>query len=127
MAQPFLPGVAVHGELSVFFCEGRMTHAIRKQAADGDFRVQPEHGGTSSPVTPTREELDLATWSVAAVAARSGGAAPLIARADLVPDLDGRPALIELELIEPRLFLRGNPQATAQMADAIVARLAALA
>jgi len=125
MAQPFLPGVAAHGELSVFYAEGRVTHAIRKVAAEGDFRVQPEHGGTFALVQPTREELDAATWSIAAVAARFG-AAPLIGRADLVPDLEGRPALIELELIEPRLFLRGAPEPTAAMADAIVARLALL-
>ncbi len=125
MVQPYLPSVAEDGELSVFFLEGRLLHAIRKQAVAGDFRVQPEYGGTFSVVTPTRAELDTATWAVAAVAARFGEA-PLIGRADLVTDLDGQPALIELELIEPRLFLRVAPGPTAAIADAIVARLAAL-
>lgn len=125
MIQPYLPGVAESGELSIFFCEGRVTHAVRKRAAVGDFRVQPEHGGSFELEIPAPDELDAATWAVAAVAARAG-AAPLVARADLVAALDGRPALIELELIEPRLFLRIAPHASAAMADAVVARLAAL-
>ncbi|WP_372790016.1 RimK family alpha-L-glutamate ligase [Paraconexibacter sp.] len=125
MVQPYLPGVAEHGELSVFFAAGRLTHAIRKRAAAGDFRVQPEHGGTHELVRPERDELDTATWAVAAVAARFGEP-PLIARADLVADLEGRPALIELELIEPRLFLRGHPEATDAIADAVLERLAVL-
>ncbi len=125
MVQPYLPSVAQNGELSVFFLEGRVSHAIRKEAVDGDFRVQPEYGGTFSVVTPSRAELDIATWALAAVAARFGEA-PLIGRADLVNDLEGLPALIELELIEPRLFLRVAAGPTAAIADAIVARLAAL-
>lgn len=125
MLQPYLPDVAASGELSVFFCEGRVTHTVRKLAAEGDFRVQPEHGGTFALQTPGRDELDLATLAVAAVAARSG-AAPLVARVDLVRDLDARPAVIEVELIEPRLFLRIAPDAAAVYADAIAARLAPL-
>lgn len=126
MLQPYLPDIAASGELSIFFCEGRVTHAVRKVAADGDFRVQPEHGGTFALQTPEADELDLATWSVAAVAARAG-AAPLVSRVDVVRDLDGRPGVIEVELIEPRLFLRIAPEAAAVYADAITARLAALA
>lgn len=122
MLQPYLPDIEASGEVSVFFCEGRVTHTIRKQAAEGEFRVQPEHGGSFALVEPTREELDLATWAVAAVAARSG-AAPLVVRVDIVAGLDGRPGIIEVELIEPRLFLRIAPEATATLADAVVARL----
>lgn len=124
MLQPYLPAVADEGELSVFFCEGRITHAVRKRAAEGDFRVQPEHGGSFALATPGADELRAASWAVAAVAARTGSA-PLLARADLV-DAGAGPALIELELIEPRLFLRIAPEATATIADAIAARLAAL-
>ncbi len=125
MLQPYLPDIAASGELSIFFCEGRVTHAVRKVAADGDFRVQPEHGGTFELEAPGREDLDLATLAVAAVAARSG-AAPLVVRVDLVGDLEGRPGVIEVELIEPRLFLRIAPGAAIAYADAIAARLDAL-
>ncbi|PTL54935.1 ATP-grasp domain-containing protein [Paraconexibacter algicola] len=122
MLQPYLPAVAGAGETSVFFCEGALTHAVRKTAAEGDFRVQVEHGGTATRVEPGRDELDLATLAVAAVAAREG-TAPLIARVDLVPDLDGRPGVIEVELIEPCLFLGVAPDAAATIADAIARRL----
>jgi hypothetical protein len=43
---------------------------------------------------------------------------PLYARVDLVSDLDGYPALIELELIEPNLYLSTHPGAAERLAAA---------
>ncbi len=47
---------------------------------------------------------------------------PLYARIDLVKDLTGQPALIELELIEPNLYLSEGPGAAELLADAAVTR-----
>jgi hypothetical protein len=47
----------------------------------------------------------------------------LYARVDLVRGLDGRPALIELELIEPDLFFREMPEAAGRLANAIATTL----
>ena len=52
MVQPFLPAVVAEGELSLVFISGRFSHAVRKRAKAGDFRVQEEHGGTAE-----REEV----------------------------------------------------------------------
>ena len=49
LIQPYLPSVATRGELSLVFLDGRFTHAIRKQPAPGDFRVQEHLGGRSLP------------------------------------------------------------------------------
>ncbi len=46
MAQPFLPAVAAEGELSLVYVAGELSHCVRKVPARGDFRVQPQYGGT---------------------------------------------------------------------------------
>jgi hypothetical protein len=81
------------------------------------LRVQPEYQGIISAHQPAADEL------AAAEAALAGVAEPLLyARVDLVRDLDGRPVLMELELVEPDLYLRYDPASPARLADA-VARL----
>jgi hypothetical protein len=48
---------------------------------------------------------------------------PLYARVDLVEGPTGEPCLIELELIEPNLFLREHPPAAEALADAVLRTL----
>ena len=50
----------------------------------------------------------------------------LYARVDLVDDDNGAPMVLELELIEPSLFFSFNEGSAQNMADAIVARIAAV-
>ena len=80
----------------------------------GDFRVQPEYDGIISACTPEADELEAAARILAAV-----GEPLLYARIDLARGLDGRPALIELELIEPDLYLGYDPAAGAAFAAAV--------
>ncbi|HET7120167.1 MAG TPA: hypothetical protein VFI17_02810 [Solirubrobacterales bacterium] len=118
MLQPFLPSVEVDGELSLVYIEGEFAHAVRKRPAPGDFRVQGIWGGTASFEEPGDEELE-----IAALALAQAPEAPLYARVDLVRDLDGEPALIELELIEPNLYLTECPQTAELLAEAVAKRL----
>lgn len=118
MIQPFLPSLEEQGEVSLIFIDGELTHAVRKRPAAGDFRVQSLWGGTSERVEPDGDEVQLAEGAVARL-----DEAPLYARVDIVEDLDGRPSLIELELIEPNLYLDSHPLAAARLADAVMARL----
>jgi glutathione synthase/RimK-type ligase-like ATP-grasp enzyme len=114
MIQPFLPAVAGDGELSLFYFAGRFSHAVRKVAQGGDFRVQPEYGGLITPLQPEADVLAAADRILEAVEE------PLLyARVDLVRDLEGRPALIELELIEPDLYLSYDPASGARFARAV--------
>ena len=46
------------------------------------------------------------------------------ARVDVAPGADGRPQLMELELVEPSLFLLQSPPALERFVNAIAARLA---
>lgn len=118
MVQPFQPAVLGEGELSLIVIEGRTTHAIRKTAAAGDFRVQDDHGGTVHAHHPGDDERAFAEAAVAACPAL-----PLYARVDFVRAPDGGLCLMELELIEPELFFRFHPPAAAALAEALHERL----
>ena len=118
MVQPFLGSVLTQGELSLMVIGGRCTHAVRKIAKPGDFRVQDDHGGTVHPHTATADEVNFAERAVAACPQ-----APLYARVDAVRDDSGALSLMELELVEPELFFRFHPPAAEALAAAIAKRL----
>lgn len=113
MVQPFLPSLEEQGELSLIYINGELTHAVRKRPAPGDFRVQSIWGGTVSRDEPSQAEVELANRALAQL-----DEPPLYARADLVAGPSGDPCLIELELIEPNLYLTHHPPAAEVLADA---------
>lgn len=113
MVQPFLPSLEVEGELSLIYIEGAFSHAVRKLPATGDFRVQSIWGGTAAAAEPEPPHEEVAERALAQL-----DEPPLYARVDLVGDLDGNPALIELELIEPNLYLSTDPGAAERLAAA---------
>jgi glutathione synthase/RimK-type ligase-like ATP-grasp enzyme len=118
LVQDFLPSVSEHGETSLIYIDGTLTHTVRKYPGADDFRVQKTWGGTSTTCKPTRTERDVADMALSQL-----DETPLYARVDLVIDQAGTPALIELELIEPDLFFRHEPTAAACLAEAIAVRL----
>lgn len=119
LIQPLMPGVLAEGETSLLLFDGAFSHALRKVPAAGDFRVQEQFGGHEVPVTP---EPDLIALAEAAMAATPS--VPHYARVDIIRDADGAPRLIELELIEPALFLHLAPDGGARFADAALAAAA---
>ncbi len=118
MIQPFMPSVQDRGELSVFFFDGELAHAVRKVAAPGDFRVQREYGGAFTLVEPSEAELAVARAALAATPQP-----PFYARVDMVPDAEGQPRVMELELIEPDLYLDLAPDRGAGFAARLAERL----
>jgi glutathione synthase/RimK-type ligase-like ATP-grasp enzyme len=116
--QPFLSSVLSQGEISLVVIGGRCTHAVRKVAKAGDFRVQDDHGGTVQAHTPTVDEIEFAEQAVTACSQ-----APLYARVDVVRDESGALSLMELELVEPELFFRFHPPAADLLAAAIAKTL----
>ena len=118
LIQPFLPAVGEEGELSLFYFDGVFSHAVTKVAADGDFRVQPQFGGQVSGVAPEPEALHAAEMVL-----RAAGPSLTYARVDLIRGLDGTPQLMELELIEPDLFLEHAHDGGAAFAAAVARAL----
>jgi glutathione synthase/RimK-type ligase-like ATP-grasp enzyme len=121
LVQPYVPEVAAEGEWSLLFFAGRYSHAVLKRPAPRDFRVQHKHGGRAELATPERALVDAAA-AVLDAAARLGHADLAYARVDGVV-VDGRFRLMELEVIEPQLFLSWHPPAGDAFADVLVARL----
>ena len=135
MIQPLMREVTLDGEWSFLFFRrgGRLafSHAVRKRPAAGDFRVQSEAGGTSQAETPPPELLAQVEGLIAA-AARVAPGELLYARMDgVVSRGDEAPAgtflLMELELIEPYLFLGISPGAAERFAEAIAGAIAEIA
>lgn len=118
MVQPFLRSIVEKGEASAFFFNGILSHAVRKIPKPGDFRVQEEYGGDIVASSLSEQEFRLAAKAMAALPT-----VPLYARVDMVGLPDGNLALIELELIEPSLYLRTDREAPSRFADAIAVRL----
>jgi glutathione synthase/RimK-type ligase-like ATP-grasp enzyme len=120
LIQPYLPSIASAGEGSIVYLDGELTHSLRKRPATGDFRIQPLYGGTHEAVEASAAEIAVAERALAA----SPGD-PLYARVDLVYGDGGAPLLIELELIEPALYLDVAPRSAAEsLARAMLARAA---
>ena len=121
MAQPFIDSVVTQGEYSLFYFGGEFSHAVVKTPRRQDFRVQEEHGGTVRPATP-----DAVLSAAARQALDAAGPTPLYARVDLVEAKSGEWLLMELELIEPSLYLRFSREAADRFANAFVERIARL-
>ena len=117
LVQPFLDAVVGAGEISLVFIDGAFSHAVRKRPAAGDFRVHDDYGGSVVAVEPAVAERAVAELAIAAA-----GTPLLYARVDLVPG-PGGPVVMELELVEPDLFLGCAPGAANRLARAIAARL----
>jgi len=117
IVQPFVPAIA-DGERSLVFLGGRLSHAVRKVPAAGDYRSQHFLGGTEVPHEPDSAELQVALSAMAAAPGRL-----TYARVDLV-DFEGVPSLMELEAIEPDLFFRGVPERLDRFADVVADELA---
>jgi glutathione synthase/RimK-type ligase-like ATP-grasp enzyme len=100
LVQPLMPSVTQEGEYSLLWFGGHYSHAILKKPANGDFRVQPQFGGLETGVEPPADAVILAEATLAACPFPVS-----YARVDMLRDTHGNFTLMELELIEPALFL----------------------
>lgn len=113
MIQPFMRQILADGEWSLIYFDGAFSHAVRKRAQSGDFRVQEEHGGQPESVQPSAELIASARRALDVLEHPW-----LYARVDGVAE-GGELVLMELELVEPALYLATDPLAPQHFADAI--------
>lgn len=123
LIQPFLPSVPEEGEYSFLFFGGVFSHALQKLPKAGDYRVQSIFGAREIVHAPGAGELDQCRAVLDAAAQITGEADLLYARVDMVRGLDGRLAVMELEIIEPYLYPEQGPDMGAVFAKALKARL----
>ena len=117
LVQPFVEEVRRDGEYSLVFIDGEFSHAAIKRASGDEFRVQVEHGGSVDSIAVADELIGRGRRVIEALPDT-----PLYARVDGVARSDEF-LLMELELIEPNLFLELSPEAPRRFASALAARL----
>lgn len=120
LVQPLLSSIARDGEYPVVFLDGRFSHAVVRsvmQGPDGADRSE-----TSRPHRPDEGQLAVAAAALDVVTQRFG--VPTYARIDLVRDDAGAWCVLEVEVVEPSLFLpEGGGPATDRLAEALTTRL----
>ncbi len=116
LVQPYVEEIA-SGEWSLVVFDGLFAHSVLKRPREGDFRVQAELGGRIAQAPAPPDLRSLAERVVKFVQPT-----PAYARVDVVVTANG-PLLMELELIEPELFLNLVPDSASLFCDAIERRL----
>jgi hypothetical protein len=127
LIQPYMASVDSLGEVALVFIGGQFSHAAHKRAVLRSNEVAPlrddEIGGAEVMYDPTLvvpgaatdQQIEVATSAIAYLCERFD-ASPLYARVDLVSNGDGASLLLELEAVEPNLFLRYSEGAAYQLA-----------
>ena len=115
IVQPLIEEIATEGEFSLMLFDGEFSHAVVKRPKVGDFRVQPHLGGTTVGCGPPAGGVALAQAALAAAPVKA-----TYARVDMVPDGSGNLMIMELELVEPALFLDHAPDGGTTFARAVL-------
>ncbi len=113
LVQPYEPSVEGHGERALVWIDGAFTHAVRKTPR---FGADPERVSEALPIEP--DELELGLRALEPHAEKL-----LYARVDMARGPDGDPRVMELELVEPSLFLKQCPAALDRLAAGLARRL----
>ena len=112
--QEFIKNIISKGELSLIVIGGKYTHAVKKTAKKGDFRVQDDHGGKVEVYYASDKEIEFAEQCINLCLE-----IPLYARVDIAYDNKNELSLVELELIEPELWFRNNKKSAELLAKEI--------
>jgi len=112
--QPFLENVIKEGEYSLIHFGGKLSHTVLKTPKTNDFRVQEEHGGIITAVEPSEDIIKTAENVIAAL-----DVIPFQARVDLVRNKNNEFELMELEMIEPSLYFRTNPNSVKNFVEGL--------
>lgn len=130
LVQPYLADVDTHGETAMVHFGGALSHVLHKRAVLQPDEVAPVAAGELEvaavmleddlvgPGTASDDELGLARRVMTDLHERFG-APPLYARVDVIRGLGGAPVLLELEAIEPALYLATAPGSAERFAAAV--------
>ena len=116
--QEYLKNITIEGEISLIMIGGEYTHAVKKLAKKGDFRVQDDHGGTVEKYIATESEISFAKQCL-----DKCPFSPVYARVDIVYDNNNLVSLSELELIEPELWFRNCKKSVEKLSNYISEKL----
>jgi hypothetical protein len=116
MVQPYVRSVDGYGERSLIWLGGQLSHAIRKSPRFIGNNERVSH--TSLPIAPEER-----AFAEKVIEATRGDDELVYARVDIARDENDQPMLMEVELIEPSLFLKQEPGSADRLAKAIISRV----
>lgn len=116
MIQPYVRSVEDYGERSLIWLGGQLSHAIRKSPRFIGIGENVSH--TALPIAPEER-----IFADAIIAETRGDDELVYARVDIARDERNQPMIMELELIEPSLFLKQQPGSADRLAQAIISRV----
>ena len=124
LIQPFIPSVCSQGELSMLFMGNEFSHALMKTPKSGDYRSQTKFGAREINIEPPKEAI----WAAQEILETYDPQNTLsYARVDMVEGENGNWLLMEIELIEPYLYLpfdgQNGEHGAKNFARAIAAKL----
>lgn len=125
MVQPYLDDIDDAGEHALVYFDGVFSHAFRKGPLLVRGTMPTEHLFATEqidPATPTPQQIGVADAAITAATSHTGQS-PLYGRVDLVPGPEGNPVVLELELIEPSVYLHTTPGSADRFARAILERI----
>ncbi|NED96259.1 hypothetical protein G1H11_13160 [Phytoactinopolyspora alkaliphila] len=131
MIQPYLQGIGIKGETALVFLGGDLSHVLHKKPVLRPNEIAPLTQAASIVAAEAMFDPGLVTAGQAdpaqiALAERIIGqvsdqfGVPTFARVDLVPGPNSEPTLLELEAVEPCLYLKTAPGAAARLADVVL-------
>ena len=120
LIQEYQNQITTKGELSLMLFGGQYSHAVKKVAKPGDFRVQDDFGGSVHQHTASEKEIEFAKAAIKACAPHE----PVYARVDIFWDNQDALCLAELEMIEPELWFRKNENAARLFAEVLAQHIA---
>lgn len=115
--QEFQPELVESGEYSFIFFDNDYSHSVLKKAKPGEFRVQNQFGGTAVRTFPSADLITQAKSVLEVIEQRH-----IYARVDAFV-LRGKLVVMEVELIEPVLFLGANPGSARVLGDCVLAQI----
>ena len=122
LVQPYQPTIDTLGETGLVYLAGSFSHAFGKAAIFGVD--DPRHNGLYMEENITARVATDAERSlgdrVLAVLKDRFGDHPLYARVDMVTNDSGVPEIMEVELVEPSLYLHLDDSAPSRAASALV-------
>jgi glutathione synthase/RimK-type ligase-like ATP-grasp enzyme len=106
LLQPYQRAVDTAGETAMVFFGNQFSHAVHKAAlldADAGITDALWEREVITPIAPPGAHLEVAKAAMGAVAGLVGETC--YARVDVIDGNDGTPVVLEVELIEPSLFM----------------------
>lgn len=124
LIQPFIPSVCSQGELSMLFMGNEFSHALMKTPKSGDYRSQTRYGAIEVNIAPPPKAIAAGKEILRKYDSENTLS---YARVDMVEGENGNWLLMEIELIEPYLYLpfdgAGGKLGAENFARAIAARM----